>query len=349
MIIKAKWLRYDYVINQGTYPLIASVEQQRGTLSRQTRVRCDEYAADVLGGMQYAPGIRLFALLNGAFREGWLPENYWGRYVAHYAQGAYGRVSYMKPMSQYVFRSALFPDIGSYVNGLWLNQKMEVMTKEAMIDWLFTGRDRIVFKSDADFLQGLGVYFFTRESFDPQKIIALGNGVFQEHIEQHPMFSEMMPDSVATIRITTVSDAQGKISARATFIRLGRSGQLNVKAKSEINVLADVETGVFDDDVYDSYYHRSAAHPDTGYKFGGKTLPCYRQCVDAVVGLHARIPQVRSIGWDLIVDKNEQVKIMEWNGADNGVRIVQGILGPIFADLGWNKLHLLKTNPGIGF
>jgi len=340
-----KWKRYNYLINKETYKILADVEAQRGKLCKSMVRKCDEYAEDILGGKVFSPGLQLFTALNGGFQEGWLPENYYGRFVVEYAQGDYGKVSYLKPMTRYIFRSDLFPDLVSYVNGIWLDSYSNVVLPDQVREVLFANRSKVVFKSDANFLQGLGIHFFTKENFDIHSVLMLGNGVFQDFIYQHPFFEEIMPDSVATIRLTTAVDREGQVSVRSSFLRVGRSGQPNVKAKSEMNVLADAVTGQLDQEVYYMNYQYTDRHPDTGYQFGGKTLPCYQKCVDAVVSLHATIPQVRCIGWDLVVDKNEDVKVMEWNGADNGMRIAQGVKGAVFADLGWDKLHLLKENP----
>ena len=52
----------------------------------------------------------------------------------------------------------------------------------------------------------MGVVVLEKQSFDYRQIKRLGDGVFQSYIQQHSFFNEIMPHSVATIRILTVLD-----------------------------------------------------------------------------------------------------------------------------------------------
>ena len=63
--------------------------------------------------------------------------------------------------------------------------------------------------------------------------------------------------------------------------------------------------------------------------------------------LHRSIPFVRSIGWDLIIDINDTVKVMEWNGYHNDIKFSEATQGPCFSDLGWEKLWKENLNKKI--
>jgi hypothetical protein len=54
------------------------------------------------------------------------------------------------------------------------------------------------------------------------------------------------------------------------------------------------------------------------------------------------MPFVRCIGWDLTVDDQGAVQILEWNGGHTGIKITEATQGPCFADLNW---HLLRPRP----
>ena len=50
------------------------------------------------------------------------------------------------------------------------------------------------------------------------------------------------------------------------------------------------------------------------------------------------VPFARSIGWDMIVDNNNEIQVMEWNGSHNDIKFSEATQGPCFSNLGWEKL-----------
>jgi hypothetical protein len=59
----------------------------------------------------------------------------------------------------------------------------------------------------------------------------------------------------------------------------------------------------------------------------------------ATLRCHARTPLVRCIGWDMTVDHEGGVQILEWNGGHRNIKFTEATQGPCFADLGWTKLR----------
>ncbi len=79
-------------------------------------------------------------------------------------------------------------------------------------------------------------------------------------------------------------------------------------------------------------------HPDSRKAFGQVLVPNFSECAELVVGLHARMPFVQSIGWDLAIGADESIYILEWNGGHNDIKFSEATQGPCFADLGWEHL-----------
>jgi hypothetical protein len=71
--------------------------------------------------------------------------------------------------------------------------------------------------------------------------------------------------------------------------------------------------------------------------FAGKTIPAFTQCLHTVLGHHERVPFVRCIGWDITVDSEEEVRILEWNGYHNSIILAEALQGPCFKGLGWER------------
>lgn len=309
----------------------------------------DTYARDVFGDLVYAPWLRVYSAFCGTFREGWIPDNYYGIVVVPHMQGWYGTISNLKPIARLIFDGDELPDIAYFANGLFFAGKSVVVPEQDLKDVVFEHTERVVFKLDGS-KQGDGVYIFDRANFDPAIIRSLGNGVIQTFINQHRLFATFAAKPVATLRVTTVVDDAGGISVRACYLRLGRADDTHVLSDREVCVPVKLDTGELCDDGYMSDWAAVDAHPDSGVRFAGVKVPCFEQCMATVLRLHRKIPFARCIGWDVTVDANEQVKVMEWNGRHNEVKFSEATQGPCFADLNWERLRavprLSRLPPG---
>ncbi|GAA1869804.1 hypothetical protein GCM10009836_58010 [Pseudonocardia ailaonensis] len=317
--------------------VLASVESERGATDPALIKACDDYAGDVLGRHGYAPWLRVYAAVAGEFRTGWIPDNYYGRIVLPAVQGPYGEVSKLKPLSRRLLQTDLLADVAYWVNGGLYGRDLEHLDRADLVAVLFADSDRVVFKSD-DSVQGQGVRILDRAGFGADGLARLPSGVFQTYVRQHPLFAEFTPASVATIRITTTVTDDGGCRVRAAYLRLGRASDTHVQSTSHLRVALDPETGAFADDGFTTDWRTLTAHPDTGVTFAGNRAPGFGSCTAAVVELHRRMPFARNVGWDVVVDSDDEVKVLEWNAGHNDIKFSEAVQGPCFADLGWETL-----------
>jgi hypothetical protein len=318
--------------------VLRTIEKRRGKLAPHLCRQIDSYARDVFGDMVYAPWLRVYAALNGGFKEGWIPDNYYGAVVVPRTKGPYGKISSLKSASRLIFNDESFPDIGYFANGLFYTIENTPISDRTLQGTLFRETDRIAFKRDAS-AQGKGVFIFDRASFDPEFIRSIGNGVFQSFVRQHELFNRFTPDSVATLRFTTVVEPSGAISLRACFLRLGRAGETHIQAGSEVGVAVNTSTGELDCVGYLNDWTDVREHPDSKARFSGVTVPAFGACVSKVLQLHGKVPFIGCIGWDVTVDLHERVKVLEWNAEHNDVKFGEATQGPCFAGLGWEQLR----------
>ncbi|CAB3731789.1 hypothetical protein LMG27174_05866 [Paraburkholderia rhynchosiae] len=298
----------------------------------------DIYARDVFGDAIYAPWLRVYAAFSGAFKEGWIPDNYYGGVVVPSMKGGYGRISNLKPMSRLIFGGDAFPDVAYFANGLFFTERNVVVPEQELKQVVFRQCDKVVFKLDGS-ARGKGIYFFDRESFDCELIRSLGNGVIQKFIVQHPLFSAFASKSVATLRMTTVVDELGHVSVRACFLRIGRAHDTHIRNDDEVCVPVDLVTGELARKGFLSDWGATEEHPDSKVRFAGVKIPAFSDCVDTVLQLHGKIPFARCIGWDVTVGDDGKVQVMEWNGEHNDVKFSEATQGPCFSDLKWELLN----------
>jgi hypothetical protein len=138
-------------------------------------------------------------------------------------------------------------------------------------------------------------------------------------------------------RSTTVKNNFGMIGARGAFLRLGRKDTAWVQIADSVEVAIINSSGDLDAFGYDRDWKRGLCHPDSGIPFENRRIPQFPQAVQKCIELHNKVPHFTIIGWDIAVDADEQIKIIEWNGDGVDIKFAEATTGPWFSDLKWEK------------
>lgn len=337
---KSKSFVYHREQNAEALKIRKVVEGQKGKLNAKNKKLCINYAVDVFGHKKYAPWLMTYCSYTNKFKEGWIPDNYYGETVLPLLKGEYGKVTDRNLIINKTIKNKYSSDICYFINGLFTNNEDEIIATRGIKDYLFKNEKRIIYKTEKSF-QGKGIYFFDKNTFDMDQIKKLGNGVFRKLIIQHPFFNQFNNSAVATIRLTTVCNDNGKIEVRAGYFRFGRTGDSHVISSRQMRIPIDVKKGCLWDEKIAFYPNDEFTEnlPDNNIDFPGMKLPFFEKCVIEIKKLHSTIPYIRSIGWDFIIDDTDNLKIMELNGNHNGITFNEMVQGPCFKDLGWEKLH----------
>jgi len=334
---KVSSYRYHKISNGIAFKALKEISREKGKLAARTKKLAYEYAVDALGWKGYAPWLYVYSHVSGEFREGWLPDNFYGKVVIPKIQGEYGKISFLKSLNNRLFENEISPDLAYFINGFWFEKDFKPISREHVKNILFSDTQKVVCKLDHSY-QGLGVLVYEKKDFDPDSIVKKGNGVIQKHIQQHPFFNSFIPGAVATIRITTVVDTNSKMSLRSCYLRLGRSGDTHVQSINHVRVPIYMKDGMLYEQGYLANWKEISNHPDTHEAFSNKIIPNYKACAELVLQLHKKMPMVCSIGWDVIVDHTNNPVVMEWNGYSNDIKFSEATQGPCFKDLGWHLL-----------
>jgi len=321
-----------------TLNILKTIENYRGKTDSKLIKLSDEYAKEVLGSKNYAPWLYVYAAIQNEFEEGWIPENYYIEEVVPRTKGDYGKLADRNFMTPFLFSNLSTLDLGYYLNGKFCSPKNEIISTEALKDYLFKDCDKLVYKLENS-RQGKGVFVMDKDNFDISvcKTGRYNNGVFQKFIKQHPFFSDFTSNSLATIRITTTSDSLGKVSVNCGYIRFGRDTHTHILSNSAVSVPIHINTGELDTKAY-LKWKEIDKHPDSKIAFTKKQIPNFQKCLAKVIEMHNTIPFMGCIGWDIIVDESEDVQLIEWNGNHNNIKLNEATSGPCFKDLNWENL-----------
>lgn len=299
--------------------------------------KADAYAREVLGSAIYAPWLKVYATTAGTFREGWIPNNYYGAEVITRIDGRYRRAAEAKTFVNRVMNSPSIPDLAYVMRGLFYDRSFRLVTDDGFRRALFDGGDRAIFKPEKT---GRGKNFevITPETLDIERFRRSQNGVFQRYVRQHAFFDAMTTGSATTLRLTTALDRKGSVDVRAALLRIGRREDDRVMLATAVHVPIDLASGALIDTGYMPDWAKVDRHPDSGFRFAGEEVPSLRAAMDLVVDLHRSFPQLSCIGWDLCIDADGVPRILEWNTTHNGIALSEATGGPCFADLGWEHL-----------
>lgn len=317
--------------------VLNSIESVKGKTNNNFIRLADEYAKDVLGSKKFAPWLYVYSAVSEKFEEGWIPDNYYGRILVPMLKGNYGKVGDFNSLTNKFFDCSNFPNILYFVNGQWLSTNYDVLSENDVLNIIRNKDLGLLFKTDNS-KQGKGVHFLKKENLTIEYIKSLGNGVMQRYINQHPFFQEISPNSVATVRITSVINNIGEVSINACYLRVGRNLDTHVKSSSHIRIPVNQITGELDEYGYSIKWHKINEHPDTKFIFKDKKIPHFDKFISTVIKLHKMVPFTICIGWDMVIDINNEVQIMEWNGSHNDIKFSEATQGPCFVNLGWDKL-----------
>lgn len=303
--------------------------------------QCIEYATEVLGDSRYAPSLKVFTAVQSTFKEGWIPPNYYEDVVIPKLKSRYGDIGNMNTLVGRIFpdltgHDGIFPNLVYFSGGHFMNHRLEIIPDDKVEEILFSTSDKVVFKADGNF-GGAGIRFIERKDFDPFEIRAHGFGFFQEVIKQHRSLSEFNPHSVATLRINTVVGKDGSVKMPLAFLRVGIENDSCIRQGREMLNMVDRDGKLLPVASLEEYV-LVEEHPNTRFRCGGFAVPKFQEAVELCVELQKRVPFICSIGWDISIDQEERVRILEYNTRHNGFQYGEALVGPCFSEFGWESL-----------
>lgn len=329
---------FDYYHCKEAMRIVNCMQEHNGAkLTPPLKKLADDYAKDVFGDKKYAPWLYVYSLMHGQFKVGWIPDNFYGRYVYPKLNRELSVVGEFKSFTNVIFQTETLPDIAYCIDGFFYDRNMHIISLQQLKEIIESTGDKAIFKRDYS-LRGNGVAKLAAHEIDENKIKAFGNCVIQSAIHQHPFFDEFKTGSVATVRITTVKEPNGEINMRNSNLRFGLKNTEWVKSTHRILVPIINKEGEFDTIGLDNDWKKYHAHPDTNASFAGRKIPHFKLAVETCIRLHKQVPHLGIIGWDIIVDKDEKIKLMEWNTGHSGITFNEATVGPCFIGLNWERL-----------
>lgn len=137
--------------------------------------------------------------------------------------------------------------------------------------------------------------------------------LIEEVIVQHPALQSLNPSSVNTIRICSV-ESNGQIYITAALIRIGSgNGVTDNYSAGGLAATIDIKDGIIISPAVSQNNAEVYIHPTSMKQIIGTRIPQWEKVKDTVLSAHSIIPQLRYIGWDVVVCEDNTVTFIEAN------------------------------------
>ncbi len=240
------------------------------------------------------------------------------------------------------YYSLLFADVKQphtlvrKIGGLLFDVEYRLIKIDKAIEILQSVNEVIV-KPTQESGSGRGIAFYdTVTEIEGLKAFLCNNNekdyIVQAVVKQHEYLASIYPKAINTIRVTTLLLEDG-VHVLSSVLRMG-IGESRVDNASN----GGISVGIDENGMLKKYGHILYQgnvvdkHPD-GFVFQGFKVPEYGNIVRTVKKLAQYTGNFRLVSWDLTVDCNENVVLIEANMRKGGIAIHQFNNGPLFGDL----------------
>jgi len=277
---------------------------------------------------------------NGIFDVRYVPENLF--YVN--IEPALNSTLFFPAMSDKNLIEKLFPNVKQpesvikNINGFYYQKGNLISFDEAVENCSIPGK--MVIKPTIDSWGGKNVLLFSGQNDDSSSnnmsisnLLAnyKKNFIVQKVVEQHPVMSSLNSTSLNTLRVMTfLKDTE--ITVLSIVVRIGRKGTFTDNATT-----GGIPCGVKSDGSLNEIGFNLSGKPftmtDSGIKLKDVQLPFMDKIKKTVKTLHASMPYFRIISWDLAIDVNGDIILIEHNDIGQDINFHQLNNGPVLAPL----------------
>ncbi len=220
------------------------------------------------------------------------------------------------------------------ISGAFYDENYKLITKEQAFE-LISKREKFIIKKSYDSMGGSNIEL-GKNGDNIEKLLSKfkKDYVIQDLLEQCDMFKKFSPASVNVMRIITLRIGNEIFVVNAAF-RAGTGGAITDNYVSE-DGKGMIIIGINPDGTLkEKGYYSCGETTDTLFgnlKFGGMEIPNYHKAVELVKKGQEQLAYFGLVGWDVVIDKDLEPVIMEYNIKKAGGIYYQWVNGSLFGD-----------------
>ena len=258
------------------------------------------------------------------------------------------RIFSNKGMTYVYFKNVKQPQlIVRRLNGTYLNETGDMISREEAVSVIASCKKECLFKLSYGSCCGKSIQKLPpsadRHLIDNTIDSYHGDFVVQACLTQSPITAEFNPTSLNTFRISTLL-LNGKFSICTAMLRFGTPGSVvdNIGAGGAC-------IGINDDGTLMPYGYKKGGDKIESWNnvvFKGSMIPNFEKVINTAKCAHLNIPQCAFVGWDLAIDENGDVNLIEANIDAPGLFFEQlANARPAFRDRFDEVINYLKELP----
>lgn len=279
-----------------------------------------------------------YAAKNGQFDPRYLPNDlYFTKIDQHFNSRKLGYGFNDKNYYSLIFPDTLQPKVlVRKIGCLIYSEDYELIDIDAAMK-IIKSENEVIVKPTQETGSGRGISFLKTNEFEDEiRSLLLNdnekNYIIQSIVCQHHQLASIYPKALNTVRVTTLMMEDG-VHILSAILRMG-SGDSRVDNASN----GGISVGINSDGYLNDYGHilysgnQIDRHPD-GFIFKGFKVPEFDKIKEQVQRLAQYTGNFRLVSWDMTVDKDGNVILIEANMRKGGIAIHQFNNGPLFGDL----------------
>jgi hypothetical protein len=250
-----------------------------------------------------------------------------------------------KALCDVYFPQLSFPEVYlRRLNGSYFDKEMNYLTKDEAKKLLCTYKEFVI-KPSIGTEQGEGVKKISmKEDYDLDALFSEEGKDFiaQEVLKQAPEIECLNPTSLNCFRVTTMF-MENKFGY-STALKVGKIGAVrdNWNSGYWVNVNNDGRCSKYGYD-YNMNPHEKT---DNGIVLEDLQMPRFQEMIAYLETMHKKLfPNCGVIGWDVTIDMDYKVRIIEYNLWDPGTNIEQFVCGDFFKPFRDQMLNYLSDKP----
>jgi hypothetical protein len=304
----------------------------REIVSKEVKKEIKEYSNDVFGSPSFWPWLALYTEIKGEFIPGWIPNDYFQiTLLDEWNKKRFSEISDIKTFYHMHFEDFTVKPIAVKISGVFYDNNWNILSSDKLIDRLRSSAPEIVVKKDGGFA-GRDIRFLKTKEIDIKQLSGgKQNLVLQPVIQQHPGLSEFHEHSLNTLRIATFLEIDGAVSFKFVLCRFGTGGNRLDNTNSGgkycfLNIEGTPITGALDS----IGLNVDNENPTLAEKLKYLKIPSVGDAIEKCLHHHSIFPYVRYIAWDVSIDMDSKVRMIEWNAIRPGMWQAEPYVGPIW-------------------
>jgi hypothetical protein len=156
--------------------------------------------------------------------------------------------------------------------------------------------------------------------------------IIQKAVQQHPTMALLNNSSLNTFRVMSYLKA-GTVVILSMVVRMGREGAITDNSTTGGLSCGVNNDGTLNHTGYKNKTGKRFTTTDGGVPFRDIRFPFISKVYDVVQKAHKKLPYFKLISWDLAIDKNAEVVLIEYNVGGQDINIHQLNNGPVLNPL----------------